>query len=193
MRTFQESFNNGIPIFQHRGIITLPGGYQILTTGLTLYSVIPAGTPVLVDDAARTIKVIKSASVFANATNVATAIQVAKGHPFVIGDFITKGVGVASKTISSIDTTPTDHDVLNLDATLGYALNAGDALVAAAAEAGAAVVDAPTGLLYEDRKVVPNVTGSVAVAGQVYIRRVPVPVTAAHQAALNKFIFLNSK
>lgn len=178
---------------QHRGLINLPGGYQLLLTGLTLNSVIPAGTPVLVDDVARTAKVIKTAKIFANALNSDVTYQVAKGSPFIVGDFITKAGAVQSRAITAIDTTTnTDHDVLTVATTLGYALTAGDSIVAAAAVNASAVVDVASGLLYNDSKVFAGKTVTVSVAGQFYVNRIP-PLTAAQIASLKGIILLNSK
>lgn len=165
-----------IPVFRP-DLETYTGGFSLVLTGLTLGSVLAPGAAIVVDEIARTAKVIKGASVQANVGSAVTAIPVQKGHGFIAGQFIGKTVGGVAVTVTSVDTTNALYDTLNLSAALG-ALTAGDALYqAAAAGATGATVYAATpetfGLLKNDTLVEANAIVDVVSKGTVYARRIP--------------------
>lgn len=104
----------------------LPGGFK-LTQNFPVGTVIHRGTPVVVDFAAMSATVIKSATVLEGGTT--KLVRVAKGHLFVAGDVVVKnGAADATATVSSVDTANTEYDVLNLSAAI-TGLTAGDVLV----------------------------------------------------------------
>lgn len=108
----------------------LPGGFKPLQS-------FPVGT-VLRRAALLEVKfeemsaaVVKLADVLTGGTT--KAVRVAKGHYFAMGDVITKmGDGASTPTISSIDTSNVDYDILNLSAAY-TGLTAGDIIVESSA------------------------------------------------------------
>ena len=104
----------------------LPGGFKPVQD-FPVGTVLQRGTPVYVNFEEMTAAVCKTAKVLSGGTT--TAPRVGKGHYFVVGDVVTKdGDGTASPTISKIDTSNADYDVLTLsDAYTGLA--EGDVLV----------------------------------------------------------------
>lgn len=186
------SYTSGIPVFDAKTVVTLPGGFQLIVTNLIAGTILPAGSALIIDEAARTATVLKSVSVYANATNSATTIQVAKGSQFKVGDDIGKATGVKSIDITAIDTSNANYDTLTVSATLGYALTAGDTLVQATSASSTAAIAVPKGLLYNDTFVINNATCSAGVGGIWYLRRIP-PLATETQKALSPIIFTNSK
>lgn len=190
---------SGIPIWQgvHKDIQLAQGGFELAATGLPAGSVIPAGTPVVFDEAARTATIVGGAVLFAPATNVATAYQVAKGHTLIVGSNLATGAtGGAAEAITVIDMSPSDHDVLTVGTTLGVALAAGANLFASsAAGANASAYPAVNGLLYDDTLAVAGESISVVIRGTVYARRIAFAYSAALAAlaGLKNIVFSQSK
>ena len=110
----------------------LPGGFKPLQD-FSVGTVLHRGTPIFVNFEGMTAAVCKTAKVLKGGTT--TAPRVAKGHYFTKGDVITKnGDGASTPTISDIDTTNADYDVLKLSAAYtGLAEN--DVIVESAAVA----------------------------------------------------------
>lgn len=192
MRNQLLSYSSGVPVFDPKSVVNLPGGFQMIVTGLLPGTIIPAGSAFIVDEIARTATLLKSVLVFANATNTATAIHVTKGTQFAVGDFIGKASGVKSIDITAIDTTQPTYDIITVSATLGYALTAGDTLVQATSASATAAIAVPKGLAYNDTFVVANATITIAVGGVFYLRRIP-PLAVETQVALKNIIFTGSK
>ncbi len=104
----------------------LPGGFK-LTQNFPVGTVIHRGTPVTVDFATMSAVVCKATTVLEGGTT--KLVRVAKGHLFVAGDVVVKnGAADATATVSSVDTSNTEYDVLNLSAAI-TGLTAGDVLV----------------------------------------------------------------
>lgn len=104
----------------------LPGGFK-LTQNFPVGTVIHRAIPVAVDFSAMSATVIKATTVLEGGTT--KAVRVAKGHLFVAGDVVVKnGAADATATVSSVDTSNTEYDVLNLSAAITD-LTAGDVLV----------------------------------------------------------------
>lgn len=104
----------------------LPGGFK-LTQNFPVGTVIHRAIPVAVDFSAMSATVIKATTVLEGGTT--KAVRVAKGHLFVAGDVVVKnGAADATATVSSVDTSNTEYDVLNLSAAI-TGLTAGDVLV----------------------------------------------------------------
>lgn len=104
----------------------LPGGFK-LTQNFPVGTVIHRAIPVAVDFSAMSATVIKSTTVLEGGTT--KAVRVAKGHLFVAGDVVAKnGAADATATVSSVDTSNTEYDVLNLSAAI-TGLTTGDVLV----------------------------------------------------------------
>jgi hypothetical protein len=104
----------------------LPGGFK-LTQNFPVGTVIHRAIPVAVDFSAMSATVIKATTVLEGGTT--KAVRVAKGHLFVAGDVVVKnGAADATATVSSVDTSNTEYDVLNLSAAIAD-LTKGNVLV----------------------------------------------------------------
>lgn len=170
------------PVFQGTGKDRqiAQGGFSLDTTGLILdapgaESVIPAGSPIAFDESTRVAKLLKTAKVYENATNTATAIKVYKGHQLKAGDYVGAVVGGKAYDIT-IDTSNADYDVVTVSTTLGVALTADTSYLFQSSATGAtaaALKVSPTGLLWSDAKVAVGESVSVVIRGTVYARRVP--------------------
>lgn len=111
----------------------LPAGFA-LNTPVAIGKVVLRGTPVKVNVMNHTCDICKTASVLNGGTT--TAPRVNKGSLFEVGDKITK-VGGAVATISKIDTSNADYDVLTLSTAIS-GLASGDVLAETDATAGEA-------------------------------------------------------
>ncbi|MCK9592706.1 MAG: hypothetical protein M0Q91_11945 [Methanoregula sp.] len=93
----------------------LPGGVSLDTdrfaTGVTG---IKAGTPVYVDKTNRIAYLVKTSTVITSST--ATAVRVAKNGHWIVGEYVSDGY--VAQAISSITTTGSTYDVLNLGGSL---------------------------------------------------------------------------
>jgi hypothetical protein len=118
----------------------IPGGITLATNDLPAGSpsgnyYVPEGAIVGLDPATGLWRLLKTAVAQAAANSTATAYQVNKGHAFKVGDFIGLGTGGKAVTITAIDKTNADYDVITVDATIGSAVTVGQAFSAAAAAA----------------------------------------------------------
>lgn len=157
-------------------------------------TVIPAGTLVSLDSAGGTATIIKTFKVAASATNIATAIKVklasiASPKP-VEGEFLMIAPSTADTTgkgaeISAVAVDPSDSNGLTYDvtlvATLGTVLTTSTILVqATSAEATAAVIAIPTGILENDIYIKDGTTKATATSvyhGVIFEdRNEPVPL-----------------
>lgn len=108
----------------------LPGGFKPLQN-LPVGTVLRRGALLEVNRKDMTAAVVKLADVLEGGTT--TAVRVAKGHYFAVGDVVTKvGDGSATPSIKSVDTSNADYDVLNLSAAY-TGLSKGDTIVESAA------------------------------------------------------------
>lgn len=176
----------GIPVFQDVDDVAM-SGFTLDTSNLPNVDVAGAilvkGTVMGYDENTRLAKVVKTAELYANATNVATTYQVKKGHLLQVGNIVANTVGGTAHTITGIDTSNAAYDVITLDVTLGVALNGGAAPLAgdvlfqssAAGAAAAAFSVTPKGLLYAETNIASSTTVSVVLDAIVYERRIPSP------------------
>lgn len=104
----------------------LPGGFKPLQN-FAVGTVLRRAALLEVNFENMTAAVIKLADVLGGGTT--KNVRVAKGHYFAVGDVITKvGDGKSTPSISSIDTSNVDYDVLTLSAAY-TGLTAGDTIV----------------------------------------------------------------
>lgn len=104
----------------------LPGGFKPLQN-FAVGTVLRRAALLEVNFENMTAAVIKLADVLEGGTT--KNVRVAKGHYFAVGDVITKvGDGKSTPSISSIDTSNVDYDVLTLSAAY-TGLTAGDTIV----------------------------------------------------------------
>ena len=170
----KDTLSTGVAIFQNVEW-NAQGGFTLDKTGLVDGQLLPAGTPMGFDESTRLARPILGATLYADATNTAVTYQVKKGSNLAVGQFVGYSVGGVAHTITAIDTSNANYDVITVDTTLGTAITAGKSLfqsAAAGATAGAFIVT-PKGLLYEDEIVATNLSVSVVQDGVVYARRIP--------------------
>jgi hypothetical protein len=177
---------NSIPVWQGTDddIQLSQGGYLLVATGLALKTVIPAGTPIVFDEATRQATILDVAILFSNAGATDVIYFVNKGHTLKFGDnFSTGAVGGKAYPITAIDsTTYTDRDAVTVGTTIGAA-TAGDTMYASTATGPtASALPAINGCLYADTLVEVGQDLSVVIRGTAYARRVP--YSAAIAAAL---------
>lgn len=188
-------YSSGVPVWQGIGkdIQLAQGGFALVTTGLPLGVILPAGTPMNFDESARTATALVTGIAYALAGGAATTYQVKKGHGFQVGDYLASGAaGGKAYAITVIDTSNAAYDVLTVGTSIG-AVAAGDTLYESTAT-GATSSAYPTvkGLLYDDTEIAVGETVSVVIKGTIYARRVP--YSAALETALaGKIIYSQSK
>jgi hypothetical protein len=184
----------GVVIWQ-KVIETAQGGFALDVTGLTLGDTLKGGTLISFDESTRIAKVVKTATVQANAANNAVNIRVAKGHQFKIGDYVARSIGGAAYAITAISTTDPVYDQITIGTTLGVALTAGDALfissATGASNAAVTLVHGQTGLSYEDYEITTSTDIAVVLRGRVYARRIP-SITDDLKAKVNSIFFSQS-
>lgn len=193
----RTDFTGEIPVWQGLGkdIQLLQGGVLLTTTGIPTDTVIPAGTPVVVNEATRTATFLGTGVLYANAGGTDTDYQVKKGHTLKVGDYFATGAaGGKAYAITAIDTSNSAYDVVTVGTTIGAA-TAGDLMYASTATgATASAYPVITGLVYADTVVGESGVAeeiSVVIRGTVYARRVPYNTTIA--AALTRIIYSQSK
>lgn len=190
---FEKKLATGsIPVFGSNAE-TAPGGFLLNTTGLTENAVLVRGTPLVLDEAARTATPLHTGVVQANAGGSATEYRVKKGHTLQVGDYLSKTTGGAAYAITDIDTSNADYDELTVGTTIGAA-TAGDLVFASTATGGSAsALPALNGLLYEETLVKSGASVSAVIHGTVYARRIPYNAAIAALTGLKHIIFIQSK
>ena|SRR5690606_27918246 len=179
MNIQRESYNAGIPVFQHdKSLQLLTGGFVLNVSGFASGVIIGAGTAILVDEVARTAVPVKSAKVTKAIVTADTDIEIAKGHYLVVGDKLN------GKNISAINTSNATHDVVTLASGYGKAEAIGNQIGTGDGNA----------LLYNPIKVI---TGNVhpvdaVVGGLVYARRIGF-ISANTKSNLPNVIFSQTK
>lgn len=193
--------NAGIPIWQGHGqdLQLAQGGFVLAVTGFPEDTIIPAGTPLVFDEAARTATFSGGAVLQTAATGNPVAYRVYKGAPVKVGDVISLTVGGAAYGVTAIDTTNAAYDILTVPTTLGNAaVGAGIFVSSAAAGANTGALPAGVnGMLYDDvvYKTGLPVSCSAVIRGTVYARRIPYanPTGLAALTGLKQIIFSQSK
>lgn len=186
---------NSIPIFQGIGkdIQLSQGGYALVSTTLPLGTIIPAGTPVLFDEAARTASILGAGTLQAAATGGATvAYKINKGHTLQIGNYLAAVVGGKAYAITAIDQSNSAYDTVTVGTTLGDIALGATVFVSTATGATSAALPASNGLLYDDIVSDPSASLSVVIRGTVYARRLPFGLNSIITSMTN-FIFSTSK
>ena len=104
-----KSYAGNMPVFWRGEAKILPGGYKLLQT-FPKGTVIPKGTPLHIVIGTLTAAVSKYAKVVSGGTT--TKPRVPKGTLFQINDIVMKEGETTGVTVSSIDTSNADYDVL---------------------------------------------------------------------------------
>ncbi|MHA4844419.1 hypothetical protein ACX0G7_09655 [Flavitalea antarctica] len=182
-----SSVKSGLQVWQ-KVFETVQGGLGLDTTGITGFThYLPAGTPVIFDEATRLAKVLKTAEVTEAAGGAAVAYKVKKNHCFKVGDYLARVVGGAAYAITAIDTTTsTLYDTLTVGTTLGAAaVGAGLFQSSATGASAAALMYTPNGLTYDEYELGKTDSVSVVIRGTIYARR-----TFAQQASVKTALSL---
>lgn len=124
-----KSYAGNMPVFWRGEAKILPGGYKLLQT-FPKGTVIPKGTPLHIVIGTLTAAVSKYAKVVDGGTTAKP--RVPKGTLFQINDIVMKEGETTGVTISSIDTSNADYDVLTLSPAISK-LEANDVLIEATA------------------------------------------------------------
>jgi len=151
------------------------GGFLLNKLDISDDVEIVAGTPVGFDESTRIATILKTAKVYADATNTATTIQVKKGHLFKVGNYIGHVIGGKAYAITAIDTTNSSYDTLTVGTTLGVALVAGDTIFQSSATGATACVYyvTPKALSYATVIMSTGQAIDAVIEGIVYARRIP--------------------
>lgn len=181
-----------IPVWQGgpADLELVQGGFALDRTGLPEGIWLPAGTPMIFNEATRVAKPLVTGVVYANATSTATDYQVQKGHNFQVGQNFGARTGNKAYPITAINTSNPDYDVITVGTTIG-AVTAGD-FVFASSTTGAtnSSFGGVNGLLYSDKQVADMETVSIVIRGAIYARRVPYSADLA--AALPRIFYSQS-
>jgi len=177
-----------------KGIEVATGGFKLVTTGLPADQLVPVGTPISCNEETRQAVVLKSAVLASNVTDTAVEYPVKKGHFLVVGEYLGASEDGAAYTITQIDSTNAEYDMITLETTLGVAMSEGEILFKSLAVGGssAKLHAVPTGLLWETVKIEDNVTVSSLIRGTVYAKRIANGVHSAVRKALPLIVFSES-
>ncbi len=182
------------PIFQgtNKDIQLDQGGFGLDITDLVVGSILPKGTPMIVNEQTRLAKPLLLAALYENAASNAVNYKVKKGHTLIVGKNFAAAPGGAAYAITAIDTTNAAFDTITVGTTLGVALSANDFVFGSSATgASAASFGGVNRLLYDDVKVESGKTVSTVIRATVYARRVP--FSAGLEAALPRIIYSQSR
>lgn len=141
-----KSYAGNMPVFWRGEAKILPGGYKLLQT-FPKGTVIPKGTPLHIVIGSLTAAVSKYAKVVSGGTT--TKPRVPKGTLFQINDIVMKEGETTGVTVSSIDTSNADYDVLTLSSAIS-GLVADDVLIEATATSSSAAKYEPNAVVGED-------------------------------------------
>lgn len=141
-----KSYAGNMPVFWRGEAKILPGGYKLLQT-FPKGTVIPKGTPLHIVIGTLTAAVSKYAKVVSGGT--ATKPRVPKGTLFQINDIVMKEGETTGVTVSSIDTSNADYDVLTLSSAIS-GLAADDVLIEATATSSSVAKYEPNAVVGED-------------------------------------------
>nr|DAR49053.1 MAG TPA: Head fiber protein [Caudoviricetes sp.] len=141
-----KSYAGNMPVFWRGEAKILPGGYKLLQT-FPKGTVIPKGTPLHIVIGTLTAAVSKYAKVVSGGTTIKP--RVPKGTLFQINDIVMKEGETTGVTVSSIDTSNADYDVLTLSSAIS-GLAADDVLIEATATSSSAAKYEPNAVVGED-------------------------------------------
>ena len=179
-----------IPVWQGltKDIQLAQGGFLLDQTNIAVGQIIPAGTPLVFDEVARTAVVLSTAVAQANANGTATDYPVLKGHGFRVGDYLASGAtGGKAYAITAIDTTTySDKDIITVGTTIG-AVTAGSLLFKSTATgATASALPNINGCLYAEAVgQFGGISVSAVIRGTAYAKRVPYSAAIAAKLDAN--------
>lgn len=141
-----KSYSGNMPVFWRGEAKIFPGGYKLLQT-FPKGTVIKKGTPLHIVSGTLTAAVSKNAKVISGGTT--TKPRVPKGTLFQVNDVVMKIGETTGVTVSSIDSSNADYDVLALSAAI-TGLVADDTLIEATGTSDSAAKYEPNAVVGED-------------------------------------------
>ena len=120
----KQAFSGKTPVIWRGECKILPGGFKPKQT-FPVGTVLRRGLPIQVDFEEMSAGVVKIAKVLDGGTT--TDARVGKGHLFAVGDKVQKVGTATSTTVSKIDTSNADYDVITFAAAI-TGLAAGDSI-----------------------------------------------------------------
>lgn len=142
----KTAFSGNTPVIWRGECKMLPAGFKPKQT-FPVGTVLRRGLPIQVDFEEMSAGVVKIAKVLTGGTT--TAPRIGKGHLFAVGDTVQKLGAATSTTISKIDTSNTDYDVITLAAEI-TGLAAGDSIQESDGESSAAPLYTPNMVIGAD-------------------------------------------
>ena len=142
----KQVYSGKTPVIWRGECKILPGGFkpkQTFPTG----TILRRGLPIQVDFDEMSAGVVKIAKVLTGGTT--TAPRIGKEHLFAVGDTVQKLGAATSTTISKIDTSNADYDVITLAAEI-TGLAAGDSIQESDGESSAAPLYTPNMVIGAD-------------------------------------------
>lgn len=207
--TGKTTIGGDIPIWQNpEDLQKHQGGFTFANSPAAI-SLVPGGTPIQVDESARTAGICYRFEVYEDATDTATEIKIVKDYT-KYGNLAKVGMNImkmpaalttagAAYPIASggIDTSNAAYDVITLGTTLGVALTAGDILAEADSTHAttAKLLYVANALTYEDAYVENDsiqYTCAGVYFGSIYNRRIR-KIDSVERAALTQINFSESK
>lgn len=144
---FKKQAHSGkTPVIWRGECKILPGGFKPKQT-FPVGTVLRRGLPIQVDFEDMSASVVKIAKVLDGGTT--TAARIGKGHLFAVGDKVQKVGSTTSTTVSKIDTSNADYDVITFAAAI-TGLAAGDSIQESDGESSAKPLNTPNMVIGAD-------------------------------------------
>lgn len=162
---YEEKIEGKMPeMCNYETAYRLSGGFNLVITNLTGVKAVPPCAPILVDYKARTATVVINVAVASDIVAGATTLHIKKGSLAYVGMHI--GNGSTGGTVTAIDKSNEDYDVITLADSPTLAASAGDVLFESTAAGGKNVKASANALNYAWAKVENGAT--VTAMGSVY-------------------------
>jgi hypothetical protein len=159
----------------------LPGGFKLLQT-FPVNAVIPRGTLCQVNYPDLTAAIVKVAKVVAGGTT--TAPRVVKGTLFQVGDIVMKEGETTGKTVTAVDRSNSDYDVITFDSAL-TGLTANDILLEATDTSSSAQKYFANAVVESTKVIEKGVDETVSAAGKATVLEgMTYPVPASFKTGL---------
>lgn len=142
----KQAFSGKTPVIWRGECKILPGGFKPKQT-FPVGTVLRRGLPIQVDFDEMSAGVVKIAKVLDG--GMTTDARVSKGHLFAVGDKVQKLGTATSTTVSKIDTSNADYDVLTFAAAIA-GLAAGDSIQESDGESSAKPLYTPNMVIGAD-------------------------------------------
>lgn len=169
------------------------GPFVLDTTHIPAGAKLPSFAPMAADLKYHKVKLVRNFKVAEAYTNGGTTIKVKKGCFPYVGMHI--GDGTHGATVSSVDQTNANYDVITIAASFGANLAAGAVLFEASASAGTTQLNVANSALYENYKVDdPSGINNVALlrtAAEIETEKLVIPFSANDREKLKGWFQFN--